>query len=458
MITSEWLTGQRDQILIVKDPGDLSRFARGRYPHFDVRTSPTYLSGIAAMSDRRTRGLLVGVDPTVRKLDCAIAGLRKAAGATSRLVLCCPPSGEPLARDMLTAGADDYLIYPPNGEELDHALDLPTPGAQPGDVTPTETAPTWDELTSLASILSGLDTSSHGTLERVCQLIADSMRSPLVRIATPHDKAFVGDPNIEPTLTESITSAGRNLGQILIGPRQRDPFSGAEVEKLRHYTRLIAHVLDAAEQQQRWQSLAMIDEVTQLPNRRYLMQALDNLIQRAVRERSRLTLLIFDLDGFKHFNDTYGHAAGDQVIRETGQLFRQHCRQHDIVARYAGDEFVVVFWDAEEPRTPGSDHPRDLLAVLRRFQKSLGSHRFPMLGPEATGCITISGGLATFPWDARDAETLIARADQAMLQAKRAGKNRIYLVGSDGVTAEPAAESAEPDEAETKTVSESPTY
>jgi diguanylate cyclase (GGDEF)-like protein len=264
------------------------------------------------------------------------------------------------------------------------------------------------------------------------------MRTPSVRIIAEQDSAEVGERGFEPTLAETITSAGRTLGQILVGPRQRSPFSAAEAEKLRHYTRLIGHLLDAAERQHQWQSLALIDPVTQLPNRRYLQQRLELLLHRAAGDRSRVTVLIFDLDGFKHFNDCYGHSAGDDILRETGQLFRRCCRQDDIVARYAGDEFVVVFWDAEQPRIPGSKHPTDALAVLRRFKRSLQSHEFPKLGSEAKGRITISGGLASFPWDAKDAQGLIDRADEALLQAKQAGKNRIVLVGTEGQTLEEA--------------------
>ena len=122
MKTIEWLSADRERLLVVNDPGELAKLLRRRYPQFDVTVSGSYLSGVAALGGSHTRGLLVGVDPTARKLGQAVAGLRKAAGTTARLVLCCLPSGEPAARAALSAGADDYIIYPPQGNELDQAL------------------------------------------------------------------------------------------------------------------------------------------------------------------------------------------------------------------------------------------------------------------------------------------------------------------------------------------------
>jgi diguanylate cyclase (GGDEF)-like protein len=429
---TDWLTSDRERLLVINDLGGLAQLVRERYPQFEVASASSYLSGLASCAGGRTRGLFVGVDPTARKLHQAVAGLRKAAGASARVVLCCNPSGEPAARDALAAGADDYLVYPPSANELDSALGLPRIAADAA----VEAAPTWDELNTLAGILSEIGGSRRQTLEKLCQLIAATLRTPYVCILAGEYSAYVGDPQTEPALSETIVAGGKTLGRILAGPRWRSPFTAGEVEKLRHYGRLIAHLLDAAEQQEHWQSLAMTDAVTQLPNRRYLMQALQSILARAAAERFRVTVLLFDLDGFKSFNDDYGHATGDQILRETSQLFRRHCRQHDIVARYAGDEFVVVFWDAEEPRIAGSKHPTSALAVLRRFKKSLESHEFPALGSSGKGRITISGGLATFPWDATDPAALIEKADQAMLQAKRAGRNRIFLIGAEGMAGE----------------------
>ncbi len=432
----DWPVTLRERLLVVSDLGDLTKTLRDRYPQYEVLSAPTFLAGIATLASDAARGVLVGVDPTCRKFNAAVAGLRKAAGPEARVILCSPPSAEPVARAALGSGADDYLIYPPEGRELDQALDIRPHGRQSPEPAPPEITPTWEEINALASVLSEIGGNLRSTLERLCRLIADALRTSFVRIAVQDTSATLGDPGTEAVLSEAITAGGRTLGRILVGPRQRSPYSTGEVEKLRHYARLSAHLIEAAEQQQHWQSLAMIDEATQLPNRRYLMHALEAVLRRAATERFRVTVLLFDLDGFKHFNDAYGHSAGDEVIRETGKLFRKHCRQHDVVARYAGDEFVVVFWDAEEPRIAGSKHPTDALAVLRRVKRALESHEFPKLGPEAVGRITISAGLASFPWDARDAQSLIDKADQAMLQAKRAGKNRVFLVGSEGEAAE----------------------
>jgi diguanylate cyclase (GGDEF)-like protein len=150
------------------------------------------------------------------------------------------------------------------------------------------------------------------------------------------------------------------------------------------------------------------------------------LLERARENRSRVTLLLFDIDDFKKYNDTFGHASGDAIIRELIQILRACTRQYDLVARIGGDEFAVVYRDNEAPRQPNSEHPRDVLAATERFREAIRNHHWPETC-KIEGDVSISGGLATFPWDADTLESLMAKADEALLQAKSAGKNVIFM-------------------------------
>ena len=102
----------------------------------------------------------------------------------------------------------------------------------------------------------------------------------------------------------------------------------------------------------------------------------------------------------------------------------------------AGDEFAVVFWDgprnkrSEDRRQRTGEHPHEAIFIAKRFQKALGSAELNLLGPKGKGVLTISGGLASFPRDGSTVDELFEQADKALFEAKRSGKNRIYLVGS----------------------------
>ena len=182
--------------------------------------------------------------------------------------------------------------------------------------------------------------------------------------------------------------------------------------------------------------LATTDELTGLKNRRYLLEFSRQIIELAKAENGRVTLLVFDIDDFKHYNDKYGHSTGDNILKQAAVLMQKSCREHDVVGRIGGDEFAVVFWDgprnkkSEDRRRRTEEHPREAIFIAKRFQKALGSAELNLLGPKGKGVLTISGGLASFPRDGSTVDELFEQADKALLEAKRSGKNRIYLVGS----------------------------
>ena len=187
----------------------------------------------------------------------------------------------------------------------------------------------------------------------------------------------------------------------------------------------LARWLGLDQQHAQLRDLSLRDELTGVWNRRYFNRFLARILQRAADDRQQVTLMVFDIDDFKHYNDTYGHPAGDEILREIASLMRSTVREHDVVARIGGDEFAVIFWDAGPPRTPHSRHPQNVLAAAKRFQKAVCEHRFPKLQDRAAGSLTISAGLAGFPWDGRTPDDLLYYADQMALQSKRQGKNAI---------------------------------
>ncbi|UCF15743.1 MAG: diguanylate cyclase, partial [Phycisphaerales bacterium] len=93
------------------------------------------------------------------------------------------------------------------------------------------------------------------------------------------------------------------------------------------------------------EKLATEDDLTGLKNRRYIWEFSRQIIERSAKEARQVTLLVFDIDDFKHYNDVYGHNAGDEILKQAAALIKRCCRAHDVVGRIGGDEFAVVFWD-----------------------------------------------------------------------------------------------------------------
>ena len=158
--------------------------------------------------------------------------------------------------------------------------------------------------------------------------------------------------------------------------------------------------------------LVATDALTGLPNRRHFQEALDAEMARVQRYGGSFSLALLDLDGFKGFNDRYGHPAGDAVLCELGRTIRQHMRASDRVARLGGEEFAVILVGT------GKESAR---LVMERLRASVEALDFSHLEP---GCsITTSIGVAAAPDDAEYPAELVRRADEALYEAKARGRN-----------------------------------
>ena len=162
---------------------------------------------------------------------------------------------------------------------------------------------------------------------------------------------------------------------------------------------------------------AIRDPLTGLFNRQYLDETLMREIRRDRRRRAPFSLVMLDIDHFKVFNDSYGHAAGDEVLKELGKLLRGTVRASDIACRYGGEEFVVVLLDA------------DLAAALPTVERiCLDIKRRQCVYRDQTlPGITVSAGLAQYPLHGTSAEELLRAADEALYAAKNAGRDRIEI-------------------------------
>ncbi len=184
---------------------------------------------------------------------------------------------------------------------------------------------------------------------------------------------------------------------------------GRDVGRLMHLRDISAR--KHAERRLRW--LADYDQLTNLPNRRLLTDRLEQAISRARRSRGRCALLLVDLDRFKLINDSLGHPVGDQVLARVGQRLRTGRRTDDVAARLGGDEFAVLLPDIAS----AADATRVASRVLDLLTEPmhLGSQEL---------VVTASVGVAVWPDDATDAQSLFSRADAAMYRAKEHGRNR----------------------------------
>ena len=163
--------------------------------------------------------------------------------------------------------------------------------------------------------------------------------------------------------------------------------------------------------------MAFVDYLTGLPNFRSLSERFESEIKRATRYGRLLSLIVFDLDGFKEINDHFGHLAGNAALKHAASLLRSFVRETDFAGRYGGDEFMVLL-----PETP--KHIAERLAA--EIQALIGATPLRVEGGP-TLSLTVSLGMASFPRDARTAELLMAEADSAMYNAKRSGRNQVCV-------------------------------
>jgi diguanylate cyclase (GGDEF)-like protein len=209
---------------------------------------------------------------------------------------------------------------------------------------------------------------------------------------------------------------GREVMGVL-NAQKPDPqgFGLGDLDLFQAVANQVAAALENAQLYQRTKELSTRDDLTGLFNRRHFFDNLEKEVQRARRYRRVFSLILLDLDDFKGYNDTYGHLKGDEALKEIGRLLLASTRRADIVARFGGEEFVVLL---PEINAQGA------LVVAEKIRTAVEQYPFAGRTSQPGGKMTVTLGLATYPTDSEDGLELVDLADRALYLGKQQGGNR----------------------------------
>lgn len=228
------------------------------------------------------------------------------------------------------------------------------------------------------------------------------------------DVYLTADTTITSEICAPLLKEDNVIGTINIESDHTRKLTPTDVNIITTVASTLAIAIDNARLHEEIKKLATTDAVTGLSNRHVFEQMLSAEVERAQRLVQDVSLIVFDIDNFKEFNDTYGHPAGDARLREVANLIKNNLRKYDVAARYGGDEFAIILSNTNEEHA---------LAFANRLHESAqqGATQNENAG------YTLSMGIATLPQDATTHNELLIAADNAALRSKHLGKNRIIL-------------------------------
>lgn len=277
-----------------------------------------------------------------------------------------------------------------------------------------------EKLAELIPIEAGALFVWDATRERfLCRYATAIGRDALMRVAEATVEGLQVRLGVDRVSAADATAPAVMLARLEVGDRLVGAFAlvGADTACPRNHQRLLEHVapqvafvVHNAITFEETRQLSLTDPLTELPNRRYLVQHLPLELARADRHGNTVALLMIDVNDFKAINDGQGHNAGDSILREIGLVIRSLLRPYDVCARLGGDEFVIVLWACDMAQ-----------AIRRREQLEEMIARIEVLADDSSRVTTsVSIGISIYPTDGHSTDQLLAVADRRMYERKAA--------------------------------------
>lgn len=228
--------------------------------------------------------------------------------------------------------------------------------------------------------------------------------------------ADVLSPDVNSIIAAPFSRRGEVMGLICAYKDRPAHFDETDLKLFDSVAEHLAVALENARLFEKTKRQAITDGLTGLYNKRYFIETLDKEIERARRSYHPISIFLMDMDNFKFYNDSHGHPAGDQLLRELAMIIRSSIRAIDIPCRYGGEEFVIILPETDK---------KGAMVIVQKLLEKIRSHPFLHHEKQPLGFVSTSIGLASFPEDATERDKLIQISDDALYAAKKAGKDRV---------------------------------
>lgn len=223
-----------------------------------------------------------------------------------------------------------------------------------------------------------------------------------------------GVASFQPDLAAPMTVGSRTLGIVALRRAERQQPHSSEI--LRVIAQMGGFALNNLAAFTEVKSVADVDPLTKIWNKGVLSFRLGEVVFEAEENKKTVAIFLFDIDHFKNYNDVNGHVAGDRLLQLLARLVKEQTRMDDILGRFGGEEFLLIL--------PGKTKYQAGLTG-DKIRSAIEAYEFPFREKQPGGRLTISGGVACFPEDGRSSSELLRAADQALYEAKRAGRNKV---------------------------------